>query len=152
MTGLWRVAGGEGCHIEQIADFVPSALDVAIPSMLAPVVVVGRDPDSAAAALLLMPPSSGSRAIAPATNWAPNPGTLWMIAAWIARPGATLPNKIAEVPSTLTLPATRIHRAWAIDLMNGTEQELAITRRENETVISNLLVKSYPTLIRLLLW
>jgi hypothetical protein len=75
-----------------------------------------------------------------------------MIAAWIARPGATLPNKIAEVPSTLTLPATRIHRAWAIDLMNGTEQELAITRRENETVISNLLVKSYPTLIRLLLW
>ena len=43
--------GGEGCHIEQIADL-------------------------AAAALLLTWPSSGSQAIAAATNRVPNPGTL----------------------------------------------------------------------------
>ena len=44
-------------------------------------------PTRAAAALLVMWPSSGSQAIAPATNWAPNPGTLSMIAARAASSG-----------------------------------------------------------------
>jgi hypothetical protein len=71
-----------------------------------------------------------------------------MVGVWIGRLGATLPSEFAEAPSDMLLPATRVERAWVIDLMNGTEQELTFKQVGADAHILGLRVKSYPTIVR----
>jgi hypothetical protein len=70
----------------------------------------------------------------------------FLLAAWI--PGRTK-DGIVEAKSDVTLPGVPAGRAWVIDIMNGTEQELNVTREGNETVLKGMLIKDYPTFVRL---
>ena len=73
-----------------------------------------------------------------------------MVAVWIASPGATLPNEVAETASNMNLSGIHVDQAWVIDLMNGTEQELLVGHAGDDTSIAGLRVKSYPTIVRFL--
>jgi len=68
-----------------------------------------------------------------------------MIAAWI--PGKTR-DGIVEAKSDVILPGAQVRQAWVLDIFNGTEQELNITRNGNNTVIKGMLVKDYPVFVR----
>jgi hypothetical protein len=72
-----------------------------------------------------------------------------LVAAWLADPKANKPNEISEEAHDLTLPGTVVRQAWGIDIMNGTEQELAFATRGGDTIVRGILVKNYPTLVRL---
>lgn len=69
-----------------------------------------------------------------------------LVAAWI--PGKT-EDGIVEAKSDITLPGGRAESAWAIDVMNGTEQELNVTRSGNDAVLKGILIKDYPVFIRI---
>jgi hypothetical protein len=69
-----------------------------------------------------------------------------LLAAWM--PGRTK-DGIAEARSDITLPGAKADRAWVIDLFNGTEQELNTTTHNHDTIIRRVLVKDYPTFIRM---
>jgi hypothetical protein len=73
-----------------------------------------------------------------------------LVAAWLADPSANKPNEISEDTHDLTLQGTLARQAWGIDIMNGTEQELTLATGGGATVLRGIRVKSYPTLIRLL--
>ncbi len=69
-----------------------------------------------------------------------------MLAAWI--PGKTSEG-IVEIISDVTLPDMAARRSWVVDIMNGTEQELKSISKGNDTVIPGMLIKDYPTFIRI---
>jgi len=69
-----------------------------------------------------------------------------LIATWI--PGRA-EDGIVEARSDITLPGVRAERAWTVDTMNGTEQELNLTHRGSDTVLSGMLIKDYPVFIRI---
>ena len=69
-----------------------------------------------------------------------------MIAAWI--PGRT-GDGVVEEKTDLTLPGVTADDAWVIDVLNGTEQKLIARRSSEGLVFKNILIKDYPTLIRL---
>jgi hypothetical protein len=69
-----------------------------------------------------------------------------MLAVWI--PGRTK-DGIVEARSDVTLPGIKGGRAWVIDLFNGTEQDLNTSTRGSNTVLQSILVKDYPTFIRI---
>jgi hypothetical protein len=71
-----------------------------------------------------------------------------MVAAWLADPAASKPNEISEETHDLVLKGSQPGQAWGIDIMNGTEQELALVKRSGDTVVRGIRVKNYPTLIR----
>jgi hypothetical protein len=73
-----------------------------------------------------------------------------VVAIRLADAGANPPDNIAEVQSDLTLSGMRAREAWIVDLMNGTEQEVVLTRRGTETFIQGMRVKVYPAIIRLI--
>lgn len=72
-----------------------------------------------------------------------------LVAAWLADPAASKPNEISEETHDLKLSGASARRAWGIDIMNGTEQELELTNRGGDTFIRGIRVKNYPTLIKL---
>jgi len=43
----------------------------------------------------------------------------------------------------------RAARAWAVDVFNGTEQELTATADGPDTLLPAILVKDYPTFLRI---
>ena len=47
------------------------------------------------------------------------------------------------------MPDVRAERAWGIDVMNGTEQELNVIHSGNDTVLKGMLIKDSPVLIRI---
>ena len=55
---------------------------------------------------------------------------------------------MTEAKTDVLLPGVRAKKAWAVDSMNGTEQELRITRRGDDTVLANMLLKDYPVFVR----
>lgn len=69
-----------------------------------------------------------------------------LIATWI--PGKTK-DGIVEEKSDITLLGVRAERAWAVDTINGTEQELNLIYSGSDTVLSGMLIKDYPVFIRL---
>ena len=69
-----------------------------------------------------------------------------LVAAWI--PGKT-EDGIVEEKSDITLPGLRAERAWAVDTMNGTEQEVNLTYRDSDTMLRGMLIKDYPVFIRI---
>ena len=64
-----------------------------------------------------------------------------MFAAWI--PGRA-EDGISESVSDIRLTGVQAKRAWGIDPMNGTEQQLNIARRGGDTVLDGMLIKDYP--------
>ncbi len=66
---------------------------------------------------------------------------VWLDYAW-TQPG------IVDTRSTITLSHDHAQRAWIVDLMNGTEQELNLAQSDEGTVIPDVRVKNYPTIIR----
>ena len=70
----------------------------------------------------------------------------FMVAAWIS--GATS-DGLVEAKCDIVLPGVQAKTAWAADSMNGTEQELRITRRSDATALKGILIKDYPIFIRL---
>ncbi len=56
---------------------------------------------------------------------------------------------IAEIENDLTLPGLVAEKAWVIDIFNGTEQELDMTPSGKGTLVKGLLIKDYPTFIRI---
>ncbi|MBM3846073.1 MAG: discoidin domain-containing protein [Verrucomicrobia bacterium] len=69
-----------------------------------------------------------------------------MIAVW--RPGAT-GDASPAIRTALRLPGLRAHRAFGIDAINGTEQELDFKRMASDTSIEGLLLRDYATMIRI---
>ncbi len=69
-----------------------------------------------------------------------------MVAVWIdyawTHPG------IVDTQTTITLSHNHAQRAWIVDLINGTEQELNLAQSDEGTVIPDVRVKNYPTIIR----
>jgi hypothetical protein len=68
-----------------------------------------------------------------------------MAAAWI--PGKTT-DGLAEAKSDLTFSGVIAQRGWVLDVLNGTEQELNSTVAGNDTVLKDILIKDYPTFVR----
>jgi hypothetical protein len=68
-----------------------------------------------------------------------------MLAAWIPVPAA---DEFAEAKSDVTLPSVQAKNAWVVDIFNGTEQELCVPRKGKDTVLNGMLIKDYPTFIR----
>ena len=68
-----------------------------------------------------------------------------MVAAWL--PGNTT-DGLVESKSDVTLPMP-VERAWVVDVLNGTEQELTFSNDGQRTVFEGMFIKDYPTLIRL---
>lgn len=69
-----------------------------------------------------------------------------MFAAWI--PGKTK-DGIVESRSDVTLPGLEAKRATVYDIFNGTEQELNFTCEDGVTSLKGMLIKDYPTFVRL---
>ena len=69
-----------------------------------------------------------------------------MIAAWDPE---TLVDGIAEVKTDVILHSCQAGEAWAIDIFNGTEQALNLSVEDNNTVFKSMLIKDYPTFIRI---
>jgi hypothetical protein len=69
-----------------------------------------------------------------------------LIATWI--PGKTT-DGIAETPCDVTVPGVRAKAGRVIDILNGTEQQLDLTADGTGTRIPGVLVKDYPTFIRI---
>jgi hypothetical protein len=53
------------------------------------------------------------------------------------------------VPSTIILPGHAGWRAAAIDVLNGTEQELISRQQNGDLVVADFLLKDYPLILRL---
>ena len=71
-----------------------------------------------------------------------------LVAAWIADPAANKPNEISTETHDLVLRGAQARQVWGIDIMNGTEQELAFVSRSSDTIVKGLRIKNYPTLVR----
>ena len=69
-----------------------------------------------------------------------------MIAAYI--PGNTS-DGIVERKCDVRVPGVQAKEAWGIDVLNGTEQKLIATSDGGGTVFKGMMIKDYPTLIRL---
>jgi hypothetical protein len=70
-----------------------------------------------------------------------------LVVAWI--PGRTADGMV-EAKSDITLPGVQARCAWAVDVFNGTEQELNLTGRGKDTVLAAMLIKDYPVFVRVL--
>lgn len=69
-----------------------------------------------------------------------------MLAAWFSTPES---DDVIEARSDITLPGVEAAHAWVVDIFNGTEQELNITFNGKDTVLEGMLIKDYPTFVRL---
>jgi len=56
---------------------------------------------------------------------------------------------IVETATDMTLPGVTAKQAWIIDVLNGTSQELHFSADRGGTTFKGLLIKDYPTLIRI---
>jgi hypothetical protein len=68
-----------------------------------------------------------------------------MVAAWI---NGVRGDGLNESAADITLPGMKAQKAWVVDIMNGTEQELNISTQGDSTIIKGMLIKDYPVLIR----
>lgn len=68
-----------------------------------------------------------------------------MLAAWI--PGETV-DGVVEAKTDVTLPGTRAALGWVVDVLNGTEQRLISSSGPGGITFKGILIKDYPTLLR----
>jgi len=78
----------------------------------------------------------------------------YLLAAWIPTPldggnPAPVTDEIAQAQCDITVKYVSAKKVWAIDIMNGTEQELDINRVGNSTIIEAVMIKDYPTFIKI---
>ena len=71
-----------------------------------------------------------------------------MVAVWTNSDGETDEEPVSETDGDMILEGVQTNQAWAIDLLNGTEQELVCTPAGENTLIEGLKIKNYPTLLR----
>ena len=69
-----------------------------------------------------------------------------LLAAWL--PVADV-DETSSLECDVVLPGVRAQKAWGIDIFNGTEQELVVDRKGNDTVLKGMHVKDYPTYLRI---
>ena len=69
-----------------------------------------------------------------------------LVVAWLPVPDADEPTQAA---CDVVLLVPRLERAWGIDIFNGTEQELVVDRKGDDTVLRSIVVKDYPTYLRI---
>ncbi len=69
-----------------------------------------------------------------------------LLAAWLPVADA---DETRSLECDAVLPGVRAQKAWGIDIFNGTEQELAMERKDSDTVFKGVLVKDYPTYLRI---
>jgi len=70
-----------------------------------------------------------------------------MVATWLQAP---LADDIAEQSTDVLLPGIPCGKAWVVDTLNGTEQELDVAHENGATVLRGMRIKDYPALIRFL--
>ena len=54
---------------------------------------------------------------------------------------------MVETKAEVALPGMNAKKAWVVDIMNGTEQELNIEPQGDGTIIKGMLIKDYPVFI-----
>ncbi len=64
------------------------------------------------------------------------------------RPVRQQASEITEELCKVTLKGNPVRQGWVIDILNGTEQELVLSKRGEDTIIDGVRVKNYPTLFR----
>jgi hypothetical protein len=69
-----------------------------------------------------------------------------LLAAWLPLADA---DETTSQECDVVFPGTVAQKAWGIDIFNGTEQELAVDHKGNDTVLRGILVKDYPTYLRI---
>ncbi len=69
-----------------------------------------------------------------------------MVAAWI---NGGQNDAMVETKAEVTLPGMKAKKAWIVDIMNGTEQQLNIEPQGDGTIIKGIFLKDYPAFIRL---
>ena len=70
-----------------------------------------------------------------------------LLAGWVEKGSAG--DAIVQARTDATFPVFKAKQAWAIDIMNGTQQELNLKPTEAGTAVNGLLIKDYPTFVRL---
>jgi len=68
-----------------------------------------------------------------------------MVAAYI--PGNTT-DRVVDTKSDVFFPGIQAKEAWVIDVLNGTQQKLITTSDSRGTVFKAIMIKDYPTMIR----
>ena len=68
-----------------------------------------------------------------------------MVAAWV---DSSWDARSCQAKVNITLPGVMAKRAWAADIMNGTEQELNIAAQGGDSVIQTVIVRNYPLFVR----
>ena len=81
-------------------------------------------------------------------------GTEIMLAAWMptsidAYKHTPHADGFQEAKVDLTLPGVQASEAWVIDIFNGTEQMLNLAQDGHDTLIASMLIKDYPTFVRM---
>jgi len=69
-----------------------------------------------------------------------------LLAAWLPVADA---DETASLECDVVLRGTRAQKVWGIDVFNGTEQELVVNRQDDDTVLRGVLIKDYPTYLRI---
>jgi hypothetical protein len=69
-----------------------------------------------------------------------------MVAAWI--PGQT-GDEVVEWKTDIRLPGLKAQKAWVIDVLNGTEQEIDLQWGGADTIIEGMKMKDYPVIMRI---
>jgi len=72
-----------------------------------------------------------------------------LIALWLA--GTAVDDASNDLPTDIVLPEAgrRFTRAWAIDTLNGAEQELQVTCRGGDAALAGVHIRDWPLVIRL---
>jgi len=69
-----------------------------------------------------------------------------LAAAWLPVPDA---DQTSSSECDVALPGFQARKAWGIDIFNGTEQELVLSAVGKDTRLKGIVVKDYPTYLRL---
>jgi hypothetical protein len=74
------------------------------------------------------------------------PDKRWLAAFWLPGEGV---DDFPDIKSDVIIPQLKCQEAVGIDVLNGTEQELRISSEGGKTIISGVLIKDYPIIVRL---
>jgi hypothetical protein len=69
-----------------------------------------------------------------------------LVALWVSGAGS---DDFLDIISDIVLPGILYERATGIDTLNGFEQELRVSIEGNDTVLTGMLIKDYPVVLRL---
>ena len=70
----------------------------------------------------------------------------WLVAFWLPGEGS---DDAPDMKSDVILPQLKCQEAKGIDLLNGTEQDLRVSSEGGKTILSGMLIKDYPVIVKL---